>query len=286
MRSSAVIMFISIFLISVLMITGCKSKKNSYTEKVAQEHKNDTPSPNAASLMEASQPVNTEDVVYATVNGKKIKGYYAAPESSDDSLPGMIVIHEWWGLNDNIRAMTRRIAGEGYKALAVDLYNGQTADKPDGAMKLMQKAMDKQQAGIENLKQAFRYLKNDKHAGKTGVIGWCFGGGWSLQTALALPDSIDATAIYYGHLVTDTNKLETLQMPVIGFFGGLDKSISQETINKFKSTLDSLGKQVQIKVYPDANHAFANPSGTRYNAKAASDAWKRTMTFFDKYLKS
>jgi len=285
MRLPAIAILSGIFLITVMMVSGCGSKKKNYIDKVAKEHQNDDPVPNAASMMEASQPVTTREVVYATVNGNKVKGYLAKPENDSISTPGLIVIHEWWGLNDNIEAMTRRLAGEGYVALAVDLYNGKTASRPDGAMKLMRKAMDNQQAGIENVKQAYRFLKDKENVGKTGVIGWCFGGGWSLQTALALPDSIDATAIYYGHLVTDPNELKTLQMPIIGFFGGEDKSISKETINTFKTTLDSMGKQVEIKVYPDANHAFANPSGTRYNAEAASDAWKRTMTFFDKYLK-
>lgn len=153
-------------------------------------------------------------------------------------------------------------------------------------MQLMCSAMKRKPSIISNLKQAFRYLKEEKSTGKIGVIGWCFGGGWSLQTALALPDKIHATVIYYGELVTDKSKLKPLGMPVLAFFGGKDNSIPQSTINTFKNTLEDLGKTVDVHVSPDANHAFANPSGTMYNEKAANDAWKKTKVFLAKYLKA
>lgn len=277
-----------VFLITMLLFSGCQSKKKSgAANKMAEEHKNSTSMPNRASLRHTSDPVTVWDVDYATINGKKIRGYLAKPAGKTNGMPGIIVIHEWWGLNGNIKNMTRRLAGQGYVALAVDLYHGKTATQAKDAMKLMKTAMDHKQEDIENLKQAYRYLKNTEHVEKTGVIGWCFGGGWALRTALALPDSIDATAIYYGELTTNPQKLKTLQMPLIGFFGGKDKSIPVKTVNQFKTTLDSLGKQVEIKIYPDAHHAFANPSGgTRYNPQAADDAWGKTLAFFDKYLKS
>lgn len=118
-----------------------------------------------------------------------------------------------------------------------------------------------------------------------GVVGWCFGGGWSLQTALALGDGIDATVIYYGRLVTDPAELEPLTSPVLGIFGSLDQGIPVETVREFESALDSLGKEATIHVYEGADHAFANPSGTRYNAEAAEDAWEKTMAFFAQNLR-
>ena len=271
----------------VLLMTGCGAHKQSdnYADKMMQEHSTDKPIANAESEMAPSIPVTGKSVEYATVDGHKVKGYLAVPENSDGSIPGIIVIHEWWGLNDNIRAMAKRFAGEGYAALAVDLYNGKVADSPDSAYSYMKMSMDHSDANVDNLKQAYQYLNDNVKASKIGVIGWCFGGGWSLRTALAMPDKIDATAIYYGQLVTDPSQLKSLQMPIAAFFGGQDKSISEETIHKFESTLDSLGKSVQVKIYPDANHAFANPSGTRYNPEAAKDAWQKTMAFFNKNLK-
>ena len=275
-----------ILVAGILMIAGCGShKRSSYADKMMQEHATDKPIANAESEVAPSNPVKARNVNYATVDGHVVQGYLAVPEMEKGSTPGIIVIHEWWGLNDNIRAMARRFAGEGYAALAVDLYDGKVASNPDSAYALMKASMNHANANIENLKQAYSYLADSVMATKIGVIGWCFGGGWSLRTALAMPDKVDATVIYYGQLVTDPDQLKTLQMPIAAFFGGLDKSIPEQTIHKFESTLDSLGKSVQVKIYPDANHAFANPSGTRYNPEAAKDAWKLTLDFFSKNLK-
>jgi carboxymethylenebutenolidase len=141
-------------------------------------------------------------------------------------------------------------------------------------------------AAIDNLRQAYDYLEKQEKAPKIGTIGWCFGGGWSLQTALALPDKVDATVIYYGRLVTDPESLKKLQMPILGFFGGQDKGIPPASAREFEKALHELGKNVEIHIYEEANHAFANPSGGNYDAAAATDAWGKTTAFFAKYLKS
>jgi carboxymethylenebutenolidase len=255
-----------------------------YVSDMAREHADDTPVSNEASEAEPAQEVETKEVVYATVNGVEAKGYLATPKGGESSLPGIIVIHEWWGLNDNIRSMADQLAGQGYRALAVDLYDGASATTPGDAQKLMSAAMEKRDALIENLKQAYAYLSPDGQ--KVGTIGWCFGGGWSLATALALPDQIDATVIYYGRLVTDENELSKLQMPIIGFFGAEDGGIPVDSVHAFESALKSLGKDAEIHIYDGAGHAFANPSGTNYREGPAKDAWRRTLDFFAKHLKT
>jgi carboxymethylenebutenolidase len=223
-------------------------------------------------------------VTYGEVGGKPVRGYLARPKSPQGALPALIVIHEWWGLNDNIRAMTRRLAGEGYLALAVDLYGGQVADNPDAAMKLMNATLQNHAAGEQNVKSAASYLERNG-ATKLGVIGWCFGGGWSLATTLLIPDRIAATVIYYGHLETDPKKLATIKSPVLGFFGAEDGSIPVATVQEFESALKKLGKPVEIKIYPGAGHAFANASGGNYRPEAAKDSWQRTTAFLAKNLK-
>jgi carboxymethylenebutenolidase len=258
--------------------------EQSDMKRMAQEHQHDKPVPTQAAMEEPKQPVNAEEVTYGEVGGKPVRGYLAKPKNAQGALPGIIVIHEWWGLNDNIRAMTRRLAGEGYQALAVDLYGGEKADNPDAAMKLVQATMQNRPAGEENLRQAAAYLER-QGAPKLGVIGWCFGGGWSLGTALLLPDKIDATVIYYGHLETDKAKLATLKSPIIGFFGEKDQSIPVASVREFEKSLKELGKPVEVHVYPGANHAFANASGGNYNPEAAKDAWERTRAFLARYLK-
>jgi carboxymethylenebutenolidase len=254
-------------------------------ERMAEQHRHDKPTATTAATTPPAQEVTGEDVVYGQVGGKPVRGYLARPKGAKASLPGLIVIHEWWGLNDNIRNMAKRLAGEGYTALAVDLYGGQTADTPEKAQALMGAVLKDLQPGEENLKQAYSFLESQQKAPKIGVIGWCFGGGWSLQTALLFPEKVDAAVIYYGHLVDDKAKLAPLKMPILGFFGGKDQSIPVATVRSFEKALKELGKSVEIHVYDDASHAFANPSGGSYNPKAAKDSWKRTTAFFKTHLK-
>jgi carboxymethylenebutenolidase len=257
---------------------------DDFIARMEREHSTDSPVASPAATAEPAQKVVTKDVVYAELDGKKITGFLARPEESA-GLPGLIVIHEWWGLNDNVRAMAERFAAEGYVALAVDLYEGEVGGDREGAARLARAARDRPLRVEENLSQAWRHLEQELSVPSIGVVGWCFGGGWSLRTALALGDGIDATVIYYGRLVTDPAELELLTAPVLGIFGALDKGIPVETVREFELALDSLGKEAAIHVYEDADHAFANPSGTRYNAQAAEDAWAKTMAFFAQNLR-
>lgn len=267
------------------IIAGCTKSEKTYDEKVAMEHEGDAPVSNAA-WSEPAAAVDTSEVTYAKVNGQEITGYLAVPEDAPEGLPGLIVIHEWWGLNDNIKMMTRNLAAEGYTALAVDLYGNKVAESPEKAREYVMEAMNNMDASVENLKAAYQYLSEQHQAAQVGSIGWCFGGGMSLNTALALPTEIDATVIYYGRLVTDPDQLSTLEMPILGIFGEEDGSIPVSQVNEFEATLDSLDKEVQIHIYEGAGHAFANPSGTRYQKEAAEDAWEKTTAFFDYYLKA
>lgn len=272
-------------LVALLMVIGCMSERKSYADRMEAEHRGDAPVANAASQIEQSGEVVTETVAYATVDGDKVTGYLAKPIGVEKGLPGVVVIHEWWGLNDNIRMMTRRLAGEGYAALAVDLYDDQTADTPDKARQYVQQVSQNPESALDNLEQAVAYLAKEQDAENIGTIGWCFGGGWSLRTALEMPGQVDATVIYYGQLVQDPDRLQKLEMPILGIFGAEDQGIPKEEVEKFEKTLDQLGKEADIHIYEGADHAFANPSGNRYNKEAAEDAWQKTVTFFEEHLK-
>lgn len=271
------------------MLAACGGGSTTYGEKMSQEHAGDQPVPAAATLEQeepSERPVAeivTQKVVYATVDGREVAGYLAYPADRPTGLPGLIVIHEWWGLNENVETMARMLAGPGYTALAVDLYGGKVATAAEGARTLMER-VDEADAK-SNLRQAHDYLERERKAPKIGVIGWCFGGGWSLQTALLLPDQIDAAVIYYGQLVTDRDRLATLEIPILGLFGADDQGIPVAGVREFEAALKALGKDADIRVYDGAGHAFANPSGTRYQPDAAKDAWDRTLAFFAKNLK-
>jgi carboxymethylenebutenolidase len=272
-----------LFSLLLLPAAACADERSDM-DRMAQEHKHDKPVPTQAAKQEPAQPVDAQQVTYGEVGGKPVRGYLARPKSAGGALPGLIVIHEWWGLNDNIRAMTRRLAGEGYQALAMDLFGGQSADNPDAAMKLVNAVMQNRAPAEENLRRAAAFLERNG-ATKLGVIGWCFGGGWALGTAMLLPDKIDATVIYYGRVETDPAKLTKIKSPILGLFGAEDGSIPVATVRQFESALKKLGKPAEIKIYNGAGHAFANPSGGNYRPEAAKDAWEKTRAFFTKHLK-
>lgn len=283
---------IGLALLTVMLVIGLsyaplqpsQGAEPSYSDRLYHSHQSDRPIASQAIAQSPSQAVTSETVSYGTVEGVPVNGYLSRPANAEGNLPGLIVIHEWWGLNDNIKAMTDRLAGEGYVALAVDLL-GSVADNPDAARAQVQEAAQRPQQLEENIRQAYQYLMETEQAEAIASIGWCFGGSWSLRTALLFPDELDAAVIYYGgQIETDPARLEALNMPILGIFGELDDNPPVETVRQFEAALTSLGKDVEIHIYEGADHAFANPSGTRYNAIAAEDAWQRTIAFLQEHL--
>jgi carboxymethylenebutenolidase len=249
-------------------------------DRTAEAHAHDTPVATPAATTAPRVPVTGTEVVYATVGGKPVTGYLARPKGSEkQNLPALIVIHEWWGLNDNVRDEAKRLAGEGYAALAVDLYQGATADAPPAAMKLSRGLTENPGPAEDNLKQAYAYLTKELKAPRVGAIGWCLGGRWSFRTAQLFPDEVDAAVIFYGSVKADDAEVARLKMPVLGLFGGKDRVVPLPMVEAFREQAARLGRDVTIQVYPEADHAFANPSGTAYDAPAAEDAWARTVAF-------
>ncbi len=269
-----------IVLLALTCVAATARAGDEWLTAMAHEHQGDAPVAGAAA--EAASAVTGRDVVYATLGGVPVTGYLAPAEPS--AGPAIIVIQEWWGLNDHIRAMARELAGAGYTALAVDLYEGETATNSAGAEALLGAAMADPGRLLDNLRQAHQYLTQTLGAARVGVVGWCFGGGWSFETALALGDGIDAAVVYYGRVVTDPAELAGLSAPVLGHFGTLDEGTTLESARAFEAAARSLGKDVTIHGYEGANHAFANPTGTRYQPEHASLAWERTLEFFGRHL--
>jgi carboxymethylenebutenolidase len=231
-------------------------------------------------------PVLEQDVAYGEGQKNNLIGFLAMPRDAAEPLPGVLVIHEWWGLNDDIKAITRRLAGEGYVALAVDLYGGATATAPDKAQQLMTAVLDDPMGAQRNLSQAYDYLEKYALAPRIGSIGWDLGGGWSLQTALLLPDSLDAMVMYYGQVVTERDQLAKLRMPLLGFFGSEDKSIPVRDVQAFRTTLRDLNKNAEILIMVGDDHAFANPKSRTYDERAATEAWSKTLQFLARNLKA
>ena len=231
----------------------------------------------AAELLEQKGAVKYagETITY----GNGFKGYYSAPVK-DGIFPGVVMIHEWWGLNDHMKTMADLLASHGYRVVAVDLYNGGVATTPDDARSYVS-SLDSAKA-IENMRAAKAYLKS-KGAVKVGSLGWCFGGSQSLQFALNEP--LDATVLYYGTPVTDGVQLSKIKSPVLGIFGDKDEQIPVAKVNEFTAALLSAGVVNEVKIYPGVGHAFANPSGQNYAPEQTKDAWKKTLGFLTTHLR-
>jgi carboxymethylenebutenolidase len=202
-------------------------------------------------------------------------------------FPALIVIHEWWGLNGWVQEQASKLAGEGYASLAIDLYRGKVATDPETAHELMRGVPDDR--ANRDLEAAFNFLQAQPNVKKNriGAIGWCMGGGYALDVALDEP-TLAADVINYGHLVTDPAQIKKINAPILGLFGGLDQGITPDDVNKFEAAMKQAGKKVEIKIYPDAGHAFENPNNKNtpgYRAADAADAWQRTLTFLAEYLK-
>ena len=213
-----------------------------------------------------------------------VSGYLALPEGAGKK-PALVVIQEWWGLNDFIKGKADDFARKGYVALAVDLYRGKVATDPDTAHQLM-RGLPEDRA-MRDLKAAFDYLRSrdDVDATRIGSIGWCMGGGYSLQLALAQP-KLAGAVINYGRLVTDDAAIKGLAVPLLGNFGGQDKGIPPESVREFETKAKAASKSVDFKIYPDAGHGFASSKDPAvFRPDDAKDADARTDAFLEKVLK-
>jgi carboxymethylenebutenolidase len=224
-------------------------------------------------------------LVYAdTTNATTASGQQ---QQQQQKLPAVVMIHEWWGLNDNIKDMADELASEGYVVLAADLYNGEVATTPDKAMQLVGTVRENPEQAISNLQSAVQYLASlpNVNSSRIASLGWCFGGGQSLQLALnSEQNPLAATVIYYGNLVNDTNELSKINWPVLGIFGDQDQSIPVESVNAFEQALNETGITNEIYIYPGVGHTFANPSGDNYAPAETVDAWEKTLAFLKKYV--
>ncbi|HEX9448667.1 MAG TPA: dienelactone hydrolase family protein [Dongiaceae bacterium] len=221
----------------------------------------------------ARAAASLSDITITTAGGRQVSGALGIPATTP--APTVLLVHEWWGLNPQIRGVAAELSNLGFVTLAVDLYGGKVATDPDTARSLAGAVMPAE--AIDTLSSWIDALRKRPDAnGKLATIGWCFGGGWSLRASLARP--VDATVIYYGDVTPSEDALKALQGPVLGHFGNLDKFITPDSVNTFEARLKHLGKKATIYRY-DANHAFANPTGQNYQAADARLAWDRTVAF-------
>jgi carboxymethylenebutenolidase len=286
---------ISLIAILVFVLAGCETEQTAddgvekevaraNADAMSREHASDNTEPSPATEIAPSRPVVSQMMAYTEYQDELVYGYFSAPADMFEPLPAVIMIHEWWGLNDNIRSMADRLAGEGYIVFAVDLYGGGVASTPEEARSLMMQAVEDPGSANENIRAAYQFLSETAGAPRIGSLGWCFGGGWSLNAAKLFPEELDASVIYYGQVTDNEDDLRPIGAPILGLFAADDTGIKVESVEGFKGALERLRKIYEVHIYPGVGHAFANPTGRNYNAAAAEDAWRRTLAFLDLHL--
>jgi carboxymethylenebutenolidase len=213
-------------------------------------------------------------------------GYFVAPSSSGTaSKTAIVMVHEWWGLNDYIKQEAVRLHDStGYAVLAVDLYHGKVASAADEAGKLMGSVNeDEATATVKDAVDALESGTFGQSFTQLGTVGWCFGGGWSLRTAIQGGSHVKACVMYYGMPDDSPEDLQKLKAPVLMFEALKDQWITPEVVSKFEAAMKDAGKQLTVKTY-DQDHAFANPSNPHYSKQDTADSVDRMLKFFKRNL--
>jgi carboxymethylenebutenolidase len=225
---------------------------------------------------------NSQTVTFIS-DGTEAQGYLSQPTGSG-AFPGVIVIQEWWGVDEHIKSVADRFAEAGFVALAVDLYHGQTTSEPDAARKLVM-ALDFPRV-LREMIAAVNYLCGRAEVDGVGVIGFCLGGTLSLLLASKTP-RVGAVASFYGGRQLDDTELMDIACPILAIYAGQDHGIPSEHIAHQREVWTRSGVPHEIVVYEQADHAFFNETRPEvYDAEAADDAWRRTLALFRKQLQS
>jgi len=237
-----------------------------------------------AAILGTAGPLGGQSVSYFA-GDDAVVGYLAVPEG-DGPFPALILIHEWNGLVDRIREVADAMADEGYVTLAADLYSGQVGTTAAENRVLMSEHLANPDAMVVNLDAAARFLRErDDVTGRVGTMGWCFGGGVALTYALG-GEEHEATAIFYGSLVTDPAVLASIDHEVYGSFAEMDNGIPPETVNEFVSALRAAGIENDVHIYDEVNHGFwlRIDGDPELRTEPALDAWQRLRGYLRRTL--
>ncbi|HKK74369.1 MAG TPA: dienelactone hydrolase family protein [Saprospiraceae bacterium] len=269
---------ILLFALSFALLTGCVNTAEKSADDMADfaddpEFKEAHDDPRAAAADYSGEMIDIP------VEGGDVGSAYAlmAESESDEYL---LVFHEWWGLNDNIKEEAERLYGalDNVNVLALDLYDGKVATNPDQAGKIMQSIKEERARAI--IQGALTMAGPEA---EISTIGWCFGGGWSLKASIMAKDRGQACVMYYGMPVQKADQLAPLEAPILGIFAEKDGWITPEVANDFKALAEATGKSIEIRQF-EADHAFANPSNPAYNESAAQEANALALAFLKEHM--
>lgn len=273
--------------LACLSCAACSSDRAP--EPVAAATPTTSEQPTAVAVVandEPRLPVIEQELAYGEVADRNLTGYLAMPADAVEPQPGVLLVHDGAGLDERIRTFTRRLAGEGFVVLAVDLYGGRTAHTSDEIKKLQGDVASAPEAALDNLHQAYEYLSRYALAPKVASLGLSFGGTWALRAGVeAAGGKLDGIVTYYGQVLRNDALIDALDTPLLGLYGADDRSIPVADVRAFRLALSERGKDADVHVYSNVGHAFADPSAASYDATAAEDAWQRTLEFLNRTLR-
>lgn len=257
------------------LLAACAQFPNQAAPPVVDESKSaDAPG------MQAVENLTVGVMEYPDADGETLMGYLAH-QTEAAALPAVVVIQEWWGLEEHIKDVARRFAAEGFVALAPDLYHGKVATEPDEARKLVME-LDMAEA-VKEIQQAITFLKGQAYVSsvKVGVIGFCMGGGLVLQTALK-EENMGAGVVFYGSPLKP-EEASQVKAPILTFIGTAD-NIPVADVEAMHQAFEAAGVKNKFQVYEGAQHAFFNDTRPSYDQKAAADAWPQALAWFRENL--
>lgn len=272
----------AIVVVGLLVLAGCSSESGDASGP--------TPVPSVAApkagtstLPQSERAVDAESLPYAEIGEQLVYGYFTFPSDMIEPLPAIILVHDWWGLNDNVRAEASRLAAAGYMVLAIDLYGGESVTYVESARAKMIAVLEQPDDVASNLQQAIEFVRI-AGAPRIATLGWGLGGGLSLDAAILYPEHIDSAVIFYGRVSDDPERLRQINAPVLGFFGERDRGIKIAAVREFEAAMQRLRLDLTLKIYEGIGHGFADPLRSGYDPDAAADAWNRTLEFLDSNL--
>ena len=234
---------------------------------------------------ESTREVVSESLAYGEVDDNLVYGHFVIPADMVEPLPAVIVVHDWWGLNDAVRARAERLAAQGFIVLAVDMFGGATADISTDARKLEIAVLESPQLALENLGQASEFLRNVAGAPAMAILGYGFGGSWALNAALDDASSdLSAVATFYGQVTDDERRLANLSTPLIGFFAEGDRAVPSAAVERFEQVLIELGKEHDIQMFGGVRRGFANVQSENFDASADEESWSQLVSFLSATL--
>nr|WKN39879.1 dienelactone hydrolase family protein [Tunicatimonas sp. TK19036] len=278
---------LSIFLLSVFYaplamaqegITMCAPSKPTNTEQFAALASNPDFRAKHDLVAYTHTSAAGEDITFPTPDGQQGSAYYLPAKGNSNKY--LFVIHEWWGLNDQIKREAEKLAKDlgQVNVMALDLYDGKVATSQQQAQQYVQSvSTDRAKAIIQGA------IQKAGTGAEIATIGWCFGGGWSLQATILAGEQATGCVMYYGMPVQEMSEIKKINTDVLGIFAEYDGHITPEVVEQFEQNMEEAGKEITVHMY-EADHAFANPSGSSYDGESAKDAYDKTLAFLKEHL--